>query len=36
MSQKNWKKVANKQFNEMPKEFQEDWGELRAVVYRHG
>jgi hypothetical protein len=31
----NWKKVADEQFNAMPKEFQDDWQELRNQVNRH-
>ena len=33
MSRVNWDRVAKQQFDAMPKEFQEDWGELRGVVY---
>lgn len=33
MSKANWNKIAKKQFDAMPQDFQEDWGELRAVVY---
>ena len=33
MAKVNWDKVAEKQFNEMPQSFKEDWGELRGVVY---
>jgi hypothetical protein len=34
MGKKNWNKIADRQFSEMPQDFQEDWGELRAVVYK--
>jgi len=33
MAKKDWDKVAQEQFDSMPKSFQEDWGELRGVVY---
>ena len=35
MSKKNWDKVAQQEFDTMPAEYQEDWGELRGVVYRN-
>jgi hypothetical protein len=35
MAKVNWDKVAEQQFKSMPKSFQEDWGELRGVVYRN-
>ena len=35
MSRKNWDKVAQNEFDTMPAEYQEDWGELRGVVYRN-
>ena len=33
MSKKNWIKIAQQEFEAMPKDFQEDWSELRARVY---
>ncbi len=29
---KTWKRIADEQFHSMPKEFREDWGELRKLV----
>jgi hypothetical protein len=29
MRRKNWNKVAEEEFNAMPKSFQEDWYDLR-------
>ena len=34
MSQKNWDKLARKQFEGMPTEFQNDWKELRHKVHK--
>lgn len=31
----NWDEVAKEQFRGMPKEFQQDWAELRSIVYDH-
>ena len=33
MTKVNWKKIADKQFKGMPKDFQDDWSELRHAVY---
>lgn len=34
MSKKlSWDKIAKQEFNSLPKEYQADWRELRAVVY---
>ena len=35
MWQVDWDKVAKEQFKHMPKDFQQDWAELRAKVYDH-
>ncbi|CAN5639250.1 hypothetical protein BH23PAT1_BH23PAT1_2910 [soil metagenome] len=32
MGKRNWRYVAEKQFKSMPKDFQDDWGELRNIV----
>jgi DNA-binding ferritin-like protein (Dps family) len=32
MSRKNWAKVADEQFNQLPKDYQEDWKSLRNRV----
>lgn len=32
MSRKNWDKVADKEFDAMPQNWQEDWIELRNSV----
>lgn len=29
---KNWKKVADEEFNRMPKNFQDDWAELKEIT----
>ncbi len=34
MTRKNWDNLARKQFEEMPAEFQDDWKELRQIVYK--
>lgn len=34
MKNKNWEKLALKQFKKMPVEFQEDWIELRHKVHK--
>jgi DNA-binding ferritin-like protein (Dps family) len=34
MSKKrSWDDIAKKEFKKMPKEYQADWREMRAVVY---
>ena len=30
MGRKNWDKVADKEFNSMPDDFQHDWEDLRS------
>jgi len=32
MSRKNWDKVADNEFNAMPKNWQQDWSDLRKSV----
>lgn len=32
MSRKNWDKVADKEFDAMPKKWQEDWKDLKSAV----
>jgi hypothetical protein len=34
MSQQNWEKLAQKQFEKMPASFQNDWKELRHKIYK--
>jgi hypothetical protein len=34
MRGKSWKKVADEQFDSLPNDFKDDWGELRDKVYR--
>lgn len=33
MRGRKWDKVAQDQFRTMPEEFQDDWQELRKIVY---
>lgn len=35
MTKIDWNKRAKDEFDAMPADYQEDWGELRGVVYRH-
>ncbi len=30
-----WDKIADQQFRSMPKDFQEDWGDLRQLIDKH-
>lgn len=32
MSRKNWKKIAEEEFNRMPQNFQDDWADLREIT----
>ncbi len=32
MKQRNWDKIATEQFKSMPKDFQDDWKDLRNTV----
>lgn len=32
MSKTKWEKIAERQFNEMPKNYQEDWTELCNII----
>lgn len=32
MTRKNWTKVADEQFNHLPKDYQEDWKSFRELV----
>jgi hypothetical protein len=34
MTKRRWDKVALDQFKTMPAEFQDDWGELRKIIYK--
>jgi DNA-binding ferritin-like protein (Dps family) len=34
MTRKNWTKIADEQFNQLPKDYQEDWKTLRERVNR--
>lgn len=34
MGRKNWDRIADRQFNSLPQEFQSDWGELREKIGR--
>jgi hypothetical protein len=34
MKGKPWKKVADEQFNSLPKDIQDDWADLRERVYQ--
>lgn len=34
MARKNWAKVADEQFANLPKDFQKDWLELRDRLYK--
>lgn len=34
MRGKSWKKVADEQYQRMPKNWQDDWRDLRSTVYR--
>lgn len=33
LNQKYWNKVAESQFKHLPKEFKDDWRDLRKTVY---
>ncbi len=35
MARRNWKKVADKEFEALDREWQEDWADLRNRVNRH-
>ncbi len=35
MGKVNWNKIALQQYKAMPKSFQKDWADLRAMVYKH-
>ena len=33
-SRKNWKKVADEEFRNMPDNFQDDWADLKEITER--